>query len=218
MEDEPIFQRYFCSIVKDDVLKDIMRHIFKGYKDADEFVKQREYQPGPAKNAYPYTRWFEIDNNILAMNKKYPGLEVISQPNVICNSFHTLVTIDKVRLTISAVDAPTSLPRSAKFRNDIARWQSCFVIDGGRLQIVDQDGNSSLIYAFVTHGPVADNQSFPEFIRIAFPNEHCTKYVDFIDLFKKYPDFVQELKQQDMVHIKDNAEVTLNVVEKPKLL
>lgn len=218
--DNHIFCDYFDSVVSNEIQGDILKYVFKGYADADQFIKRREYQSGVAKNAYSYQRWFEIDNNLLALNKKYFGLQVFSELNIARNSFHTLIKVENIRITMSAVENKLSLPRPAVFRNDLARWQSYFTIsaDKQKLEIVEQKNNSdTFIYAFIIHRPIPEEPKYPEFIRIAFPNESCTKFIDYIDLFKRFPNFVEELKHQDMIRVPDLAEVTLNIQEK-KLL
>ena len=117
--DNHVFQDYFDSVISNDIQQDIVRYVFKGYVEADKLVKRQEYQPGPAKNCYPYVRWVEIDNNCLALNKKYPGLQTSSEQNIIRNSFHTLISLGNARITVSAVGTPSSLPRMALFRGSL---------------------------------------------------------------------------------------------------
>jgi len=218
--DNHVFQSYFDSVIPNDIQQDIVRHVFKGYVEADKLVKRQEYQPGPAKNCYPYVRWVEIDNNCLALNKKYPGLQTSSEQNIIRNSFHTLISLGNVRITVSAVGTPSSLPRTALFRNDLASCQYRFDIsaDQERFELRDLESvKDKIVYAFVIHGPMFDNPRFPGFVHIAFPDENCTRYLDCINLLKRFPDLVEELQHEDMIHIPDKVEVKLNVPEE-KLL
>jgi hypothetical protein len=218
--DNHVFRGYFDSVISNDIQQDIVRCVFKGYVEADKFVNHREYQPGPAKNCYPYIRWIEIDDNCLALNKKYPGLQTSSEQNIIRNSFHTLVSLGNVRITISAVATPSSLPRTAVFRNNLASCQYRFDISADQKWFELRDLESvkdRIVYAFVIHGPMLDNPRFPGFIHIAFPDESCTRYLDRINLLKRFPDLIEELQREDMIQIPDKAEVKLNVPEE-KLL
>ena len=215
--DNHVFQSYFDSVISNDIQQDIVRHVFKGYVEADKLVKRQEYQPGPAKNCYPYVRWVEIDNNCLALNKKYPGLQTSSEQNIVRNSFHTLISLGNVRITVSAVGTPSSLPRTALFRNNLASCQYRFDIsaDQGRFELRDlKSVNDMIVYAFVIHGPMLDNPRFPGFVHAAFPDENCTRYLDRINLLKRFPDLVEALQHEDMIYIPDKAEVKLNVTEK----
>jgi len=211
-----VFQSYFDSVISNDIQQDIVRYVFKGYVEADKLVKRQEYQPGPARNCYPYVRWVEIDNNCLALNKKYPGLQTSSEENIIRNSFHTLISLGNVRITVSAVGTPSSLPRTALFRNNLASCQYRFDISVDQQQFELRDLESienMIVYAFVIHGPMLDNPRFPGFIHVAFPDENCMRYLDRINLLKRFPDLIEELQHEDMIHIPDKAEVKLNVPE-----
>lgn len=208
------YKNYYRNHVPKEINKELLRHIFRGYLAADKLIKSQEYQPGPAKNLYPYVRWANIDNYCLALNQKYDELESISRPNVVKNSFHTLIRYGNIRMTISAVQSRNSLPRDAQFRNDLASCQYSWGIDE-KQGIFKQNPlasiDSKIVYAFIVHGTETDNPQYPEFVNIVFPNSTCTKYLDYIDLFKEYPDFVEELLHEDMEHIKDNAGVELKV-------
>ena len=216
INDNHVFRSYFDSVMSNDILQDIVRYVFKGYIEADKLVKRQEYQPGPAKDCYPYIRWIEIDNNCLALNKKYPGLQTSSEQNIIRNSFHTLISLGNVRITVSAVATPSSLPRTAVFRNDLASCQYRFDIsaDQKRFELRDLENvKDKIVYAFVIHGPMHDNPRFPGFIYVAFPDDKCMRYLDRINLLKRFPDLIEELQREDMIHIPDEAEVKLNVPE-----
>lgn len=211
------FQMQFDSVISSDIQKDILRHVFGAYVEADKLVKHREYQPGPAKNSYPYIRWTEIDNNCLALNNKYPDLKTSSDLNITRNSYHTLISKGNVRLTISAVTTPSSLPRSALFRNDLASCQYRFDISADQVSFEFRDLKSikdAIIYAVVIHGPMRDNPRFPDFIHIAFPDQDSASYLDRIDLKKRFPELFDELQREDMNQIPDRAEVKLNVQER----
>jgi hypothetical protein len=69
----------------------------------------------------------------------------------------------------------------------------------------------------VIHGPMLNNSRFPGFIYVGFPNEKCTRYLDRINLLKRFPDLIEELQREDMVQVPDQAEVKLNVPQE-KLL
>jgi hypothetical protein len=215
MVDGGVFKDYFNASISNDVQQDIVRHVFNGYVEADKLVKRQEYQPGPARNLFPYVRWATIDNNCLALNNKYPGLETISELNLQRNSFFTLIRLGNVRMTISAVSSSSALPREALFRNDLASCQYRFDISEDQTKLEFRDLKSlgdGIVYAFVIHGPVADNPRLPAFIHIGFPDQRCTQYLDRIDLLRKYPDLIEQLMHEDMERIKDTAQVTLNVV------
>jgi hypothetical protein len=217
MANSGLYRDYFNASISNDIQRDIVRHVYKGYIKADKLVKEKEYQPGPAKNLYPYVRWATIDDNCLALNNKYEGLQTSSEINISHNSFHTLITSGNIKMTISSVNNPSALPRVALFRNDLAILQYRFDIskDKSTFELLDLKSISDgTIFAFIIHGPTLDNQRFPGFIHIVFPDEHCTKYLDRIDLFKRFPDLIEELQHEDMIHIPDKAGVKLNVQEK----
>ena len=214
--DNHVFRSYFDSVISNDIQHDIVRYVFKGYVEADKLVKRQDYQPGPAKNCYPYTRWIEIDNNCLGLNEKYPGLQTSSEHNIVRNSFHALISLGNVRITVSAVATPSSLPRTAVFRNNLASCQYRFDIsaDQKRFELRDLESVADrIVYAFVIHGPMPDNPGFPGFIHVAFPDESCTRYLDRINLLKRFPDLIEELQREDMIHVPDKVEVKLNVLE-----
>jgi hypothetical protein len=215
MTKDELYTAYFNERISSSIQQDFVRYIFQGYIQADKLIKNQELQPGPSKNLYPYVRWANIDNNILSLNK-YEGLETSSNQNIVHNSYHTLVKCENIRITISAVNNPSSLPRTAIFRNKLASLQYQFVISKDKINFELKDIESiknSIVYAFIVHGPDDNNPKYPGFIYVAFPNEKCTKYLDKINLIKKFPDLVESLYRDDMEKIPDNANVKLTVRE-----
>jgi hypothetical protein len=120
-------------------------------------------------------------------------------------------------MTVSAVNKPTTLPREALFRNDLANCQYSFIdttTDGEtKFKISDlKNIKDSIVYAFVIHGPAEDNPFFPSFIRIAFPDQNCRKFIDEpIDLLKKFSDDVEQLMKKGTETIPDKADVKLYI-------
>ncbi len=206
------YRNYYDTVVSEDFQKDIIKYIFQGYLDADKMIKANDLQPQPAKNLYPYARWAMIDNYCLALNKKYNGVEVTSQCNTIHNCFYTLIRRGNVRMTISSVGTPNSLPRIAIFRNNLARCQYHFDIDDTKTKFefkTLERFNDAIIYAFILHGPKVDNHKIPSFIKIVFPNEDCTRSLERIDLFKIFPKLIEDLSLEGMEIVPDEAKVTL---------
>jgi hypothetical protein len=217
MNNHTPYKEYYNAMVPDEIQKDIVRHVYRGYVEADNMVKAKDYQSGPANNLYPYARWANIDNNCLALNKRFEGLQTISEYNISRNSFHTIITLGNVKMTVSSVNNPSAMPRSAKFRNELAICQYRFDINKNTstFEILDLSSISEItIYAFIIHGPKLGDKRVPGFIHVVFPDEHCGKYLDRIDLFQRFPDLIDELQRADTILIPDNAEVKLNVQEK----
>lgn len=216
------FREYFDAVISLDMQKDIVKYIFTGYKDADKMIKTQDFQPQPAKNLYPYARWAMIDNYCLALNKKYDRVQAASRPNTINNCFFTLITCSNVRMTISAVNSPKSMPRLALFRNSLASCQYRFDIgkNNRNFEFMDLESkDAKTVYCFVLHGPLTDNHREPSFINIVFPNEDCTRCLDRINLFRRFPDFVEELRLEGIELVPDKAEVALREdIRQEKLL
>lgn len=207
----PDLTAYFDSHVSEKVQRDIVRFIVRGYRDADAQIKMNDYQPGPAKNLYPYVRWCRIEDYCLALSK-YEDVETSSQPNAIRNSYYTLIKSGNVKLTISAVKSPADMPREAKFRNEYASLQYRFDVnvETDEFEIVDVSSVEEVLYAFILHGPVdKEDPHVPGFIRAGFPNERCTRYLGYIDLHERYKEVVQEVLYEGTEIVEDKAEVKL---------
>jgi hypothetical protein len=211
------FKDYFNSKIPQAALQDVVQHVFEGYRNTSKFMKAQELQPGPTKNVYPYNRCANIDSNLLALNNKYEGLKALSEINHAGNWFYTLISYENIRMTMSAVESPTTVPRESGFRNDLANCQFKFNYDEytGNIEVSELKGDAdTIIYALIIHGPAIDNPQYPAFIDIVFPNKKCTEYLDRINLFNQFPDLIESLKREGTEIIPDKAEVKLSVQEK----
>jgi hypothetical protein len=213
---------FFNENVRDVVQAEIIRIVFRGYRDADKELNEADYDVPEYAYLRPYIRLARINYYLRSFNKRFTDCEAIVETNETHNFPYTLLRVGNVIMTVSRVEGQDVLPRNAKYRNIYAGQQSRFDIEQDSLTIVDTIVPAdAVLYGIILHSPIKGEHR-PGFVDIGFPNENCTDFVGKIRLFKKFPDVVDEMVPEHE-HIPDKAEVELksnvpNPIHQTKLL
>jgi hypothetical protein len=180
---------YFDSSVNPAAQQRLIRMLFHVYRKADDFCE--ELLDGPeTHDTLPILRRALAEQSLRFEMAKVDGAIATAEPNKVGNSFHTRVMIGRIVLTESAVESPDALVRPAEFRNAYA------VMYQLAMSFVDQETPPAdgLIYTVLLHGLEPGKRGLPGFVHVAFPNPTWTRYVDRIDLLRRYPEMTQELR------------------------
>lgn len=179
----------FHQEVPDQLLLDTGRCLLAAYRDAGMYA--RENYPGEeAHDVYPHLRRAMFERNWRAMMTRRPKVTADVMRNEAGNCFHTRVTVGRVVLTASAVEAPNSLVRDAVFRKTLAESSQHHLFRERSLPPPD-----ALLYAIILHGPTGVGiLRAPGFIRVAFPSNELDSYVTSVDVVQHLPALAAELQ------------------------
>lgn len=183
----------FMSEVPGELLSDISRATYAGYKESYEYC-QGNYDWHQAHDLLPQMRRITIERNILHVVERFPYAKAESLPNQLHNCYHVLIRCGHVKLTISAVKSPGEMVREATFRKQYARSQylQLSLLKNNEEEFIPKLNNN--LYGILLHKPNNKYPSFPEFMVIRFPDYTLTRYLDeFIDLTKFHKITPQEI-------------------------
>ena len=168
--------------VSDDLLFDTTQCVIQAYSEA--YDECRDNYPGPvAHDLYPDLRRAKFERNWSGRAARFSDVQVTTERNAQNNCCHTRVTSGVVVLTASAVEAPQSLVRDAKFRQSLAGASQLEIFSAG-----SDPKLGDFLYGIVLHGPLgAGMLRTPHFIKVVIPANDCASYIVQIDLVERFP-------------------------------
>lgn len=173
----------FLQEVPEPVLVDTAKVVIGSYIEA--FKYSCDNFPGPeAHDLYPIIRRAMFERNWRARVGRYPQVTLEAKPNAIGNCFHTEMSVGRVVMTVSAVEAPEELARSAVFRTGLARAGQLNLFAESELPPPDPDAT---LYAILAHGPLGFTLPSPGFLNVGFPAADCDTYVNRFSLLDCFP-------------------------------
>jgi hypothetical protein len=177
--------RFFLSEFPEIALRAICRSLLSAYKEAEDECKG--FPEEPAHDLRPIYRRAATERNVHRLNGLYSGVSAEYALNQAKNCYHVIVRSRRAFLTISCVDTPQQLVRTAVFRNLYSAQQDMFRRDEPPPSVND-------LYALLLHGPSHQDSAYPSFMHIAFPNKDCTEYwPERIDLMYRFSEIREQV-------------------------
>ena len=115
---------FFLSEFPDTALRAICRSLLSAYKEAEDECKG--FPEEPAHDLRPIYRRASAERNVQRLNGLYPGVSAEYSLNYAKNCYHVIIRSKRAFLTISCVDNPQHLVRTAVFRNIYSAQQDMF--------------------------------------------------------------------------------------------
>jgi hypothetical protein len=167
----------------------LTKSVLENYRQSSRFVF-RNFAPPQAKDLSGVFRRAKIEEEMAGIAGLFRAVMISIQLYENNTGFYNELTCGVVKLTQSCISNPDIVPRYAKFRRTLAQngQYPLFVPDG-------EQNDAEYLYAILTHGVDSNSEkrSWPAFIKIQFPNETCSKYVDEgIDLLARFPQLKAE--------------------------
>jgi hypothetical protein len=163
----------------------LTKSILENYKQSSIFC-YRNFATPQAKDLGGFLRRAKIEEEMAGVAALFKAISIKVQGYENNTGFYNEITCGAVKLTQSCISDPNIVPRFARFRATLAQNGQYSLFEFG-----SQPNNKQYVYAILTHGvdPNSEKRSWPGFIKIQFPNETCTKYIDEgIDLLARFPD------------------------------
>jgi hypothetical protein len=184
---------FFLSEVPEVALRATCRFLLSAYKEAEDECKGF---PGEvAHDLRPIYRRAAAERNVQRLNGLYTGVSARYELNVAKNCYHILIRSGRTFLTISCVDNPQQLVRTAAFRNIYSAQQDLFLRE-------EPPPSENAHYALLLHGPSYQDPAYPAFMHIAFPNKDCTEYwPDRIDLMHRFSEIREQVPVIEIIPI-----------------
>jgi len=163
----------------------LTKSVLENYKEASRFCF-RHFAAPQAKDLSGFFRRAKIEDEMPGIAALFRDITDDIQRYENNTGFYHEITCGVVKLTQSCISDPNAVPRYAKFRATLAH--------NGQLPLFASTGNptdTKYAYAILTHGVDlnSDKRSWPAFVKIQFPNETCTEYLDEgIDLLGRFAD------------------------------
>jgi hypothetical protein len=135
----------------------------------------------------------KIEEDLAGIQPLFPSVTIAPSRYENNTGSYNEITCGLVKLTQSCTTDRDDVPRQAKFRFTLAKNGQLLLFDKNELQ--ESSHQPSFLYAILTHGVDTNSpkRSWPAFVRVQFPNETCTDFVDEgIDLFARFPAIVAE--------------------------
>jgi hypothetical protein len=176
---------FFLSEFSEITLRGICRSLLSAYKEAEDECKG--FPEEPAHDLRPIYRRAAAERNVQRLNGLNPGVSAAYSLNHAKNCYHVIIRSRRAFLTISCVDNPQQLVRTAVFRNIYSAQQDMFLRN-------DPPPSDNDLYAILLHGPSHQDPAYPSFMHIAFPNKDCTEYwPDRIDLMFRFSEIREQV-------------------------
>jgi hypothetical protein len=180
--------QFFDDHVPQRVQKALVKCVFENYKEASRHCYR--YFAGPqAKDLSGVYRRAKIEEEFAGIEALFPDVRVAVQSYQHNTGHYNEITCGLVKLTQSCIVEEGEVPRFAYFRATLALT--------GQLSLFEEpepDG-AQYMYSILTHGVDvnAPKRAWPAFVKIQFPDETCTAYLDGgIDLLARFPQVVSE--------------------------
>jgi hypothetical protein len=184
----------FDENVPERLQRALLKLILENYKESSRYC-YRYFSAAQAKDLSGTHRRARIEEDLLGIEGLFPSAKVLPQLYENATGHYNEVTSGLVKMTQSCITEPDSVPRLAKFRSTLAsNGQFSLTFEEPETNAdVPEEASEEFLYGILTHvvDSEAPKRSWPAFVRVQFPNETCTKYVDDgIDLMKRFPDIV----------------------------
>lgn len=181
---------FFLAELPEIVLRAICRYLLSAYKEAEDTCLCFPRQPG--HDLRPIFRRAAVERNVFNLNERYPGISVTYVLNDANNCYHAVIRSGRTFLTVSCVDTPNQVVRTAVFRNTYSAQQDLFLSN-------EPPPSDNDLYAILLHGHTKDDPTYPSFMRIVFPNNDCTAYLpDHIDLIHRFSEIREQVPVVDI--------------------
>jgi hypothetical protein len=178
--------KYFNANVTNEIQKEIRDQIIVDYSTSyNNVISGFSYEV--SHDHYPQERLSTIEDNLKKL-RRFPGVNVESRLNRKHTSYHTLVQVKNVVVTVSKVASRKKLPRNTLFRENLAGAQSYFVPKAkGGIQIRKPIyPSNSKLYAIIIHGTARGaRKDMPSFIDVVIPDRSYKTIIDRLDLLTK---------------------------------
>lgn len=184
--------------------RDTLRCLLQDYKAAYDGCRQ-DFDAPEAHDLRGHVRRAMFDRDWRTLARRY-GAHATAETNAGNNCYHTRIVMGRAILTSSMVDAPTTLPRQASFRETYARTRQLTLFGTDAPPPIDAP-----LYAILVHGPGPDDPSRPAFAFIGFPSPDCNEWVDKIDLFGRFHELLAPASQVEAETIEDIIQPQLRV-------
>lgn len=175
--DGDLLKSAFHGAYQDDVLEDIIRAVFSGYKYSSDECRNL-YPAQEAHDLRPHVRRAKIESAIRELAYDFPDVKSAVRPNRRKSGYHTQLISNNVVLTVHAVANPSTLVRSAEHRKTYAR--------AAQLNLFEPElpppPPDAPLYVNLIHGTNGENADFPSFIHAVFPSPDLKKYLYRINL------------------------------------
>jgi len=209
-------REFFNDNVPDEIQEEIVRTFYRAYPDTKNDLIERDYPLDYRKDLYGQLLRAKVDMYLRQLSKRFPNkIKANTNLNQANNSHHALIISGKVKMTASAVQHETDVPREAIFRADLAastQGEFEYIETTNSLVIPDDKPEFKFLqlYSIILHGAAKDNRYLPGFIKVAFLDRNWNRLCDDIDLSKKYQHLVDEMLTADTEKIPERITVTLN--------
>ena len=180
---------FFNRDVSERFQRAVTKLTLENYRQASRFCYRNFAEP-QAKDLSGVFRRARIEEDFAGIPALFKSVTVSVRPYENNTGFYNELTCGAVKLTQSCISEPSDVPRFAKFRKTLAQNGQL-----GLFKAADEFDPSRFLYAILTHGvdTNSERRSWPAFVRIQFPDETCTKYVDEgIDLLSRFPELRAE--------------------------
>lgn len=199
MSTSSLLVRQFDSAVPKRFLEGTVKSVFDVWARAHHDglalpMEIRRYHQPARRTALLESEWISV----AAM---HPGRLVgLHQPNENGSYHFTEITAKGwFVLTASCVDAPSELPRHAKFRETRAQSSQLSLLTGTAPTPASSLRNSGFIYAVLVHGAADPLAKYPDFARIRFPLADGGAHEEDIDLFVRFRRMLPTLRGERLI-------------------
>jgi hypothetical protein len=185
--------QFFQSNVPDKVQKALLQRILQCYRDASQHC-YKHFGAAQAKDMSGHYRRARIEDEFIAIAERFKkdGVKCEPVPYKRNTGHHVELRSGLVTITQSCVLWKDDLPREADFRETLASTGQSEMFEGGN---EEEPPAGTTLYAVLLHG-VARGVKQRErcaFAYIRFPDRNFKSYLGkSINLFEKFPEFVQE--------------------------
>jgi hypothetical protein len=184
------YDEIFDSSVPRAMQRDSVRIIWHGYQETFREVNSRHARP-EAHDLLGHERRAYIERELRAMAELYPDTVAMPEWNKTKTAAHTIITRGVIKLTESKVRTPWTIVHPSVFRSEYAE---VFQPDLFQPDEYEERDEISYIYSIILHGCEPSTPSIPSFIHVVFPDRDFQTYIHRINLFKKFPDLLDELQ------------------------
>jgi len=168
-----------------DFQRGLLELIYSSY-EATELRLASEFDSPQVHDLRGHYRRAAIEKSLLELCSRFQQIQASSELNSTQNSYHVLVETPGLVLTVSAVETPHTMVRTALFRQTYS-YQMGFWDDGKIPNTTDR------LYGIVLHGPADNDHNRVGFVVLAFPNSTCSQYIERIDLRQRFYDLDRDL-------------------------
>ena len=176
MENKHILNLFKKQVPK-NLLQAITFGICDGWKNASKHVSSHFPKP-QGKDLLPHYRRSLIETSLTDIGKWQKKIDALSQQNTAKNCSHVEIMIGNILMTVSYVDGPREMVRTALFRETLSESNQL----GLFLESEELKGES--YYGIIIHGPHHKYSDRPGFVKLVFPDPSYNWYLESICLFE----------------------------------